>query len=163
MKKSLPQLIWSQRQRKITLHLPTIYHILEHALMLCLEQPRYSTSQLPKVIEITFLNDRAISQIHAQFLQDPTTTDVITFAHSSEVGEILLGIPTIAKNAHRFQEKVDHEVARCVIHGLLHLLDYDDTTSKEYQLMHTQQEAILKQSLDLLQKVTLKKPHQHEH
>ena len=150
MHNSLPQLIWSQRQRKIKIHFKMILQIIKHALVLCIEKPRYPKSQLPNIIEITFLSDHVISQIHAQFLQDPTPTDVITFAHSHQSGEILLGIPTIAKNANIFQEKLEHEVARCVIHGLLHLLDYDDTTKEEYENMHTQQEAILKKSLTML-------------
>ena len=147
MQTSYPRLIWSQRQRKIKIHFRKIQSLVEIAILFCLEKPRYPHSRLPKVIEITFLNDRMISQVHAQFLQDPTPTDVITFAHSDELGEILIGIPTAALHARKFQENVDHEVARCVIHGLLHLLDYDDQTNQEYKIMHALQETLLKKAL----------------
>jgi len=147
MQTSYPQLIWSQRQRKVKLHFRKIQSLVEIAIVSCIEKPRYPNSRLPKIIEITFLNDCRITHVHAQFLQDPTPTDVITFAHSDELGEILIGVPTAARHAQQFQENVDHEVARCVIHGLLHLLNYDDQTKQEYETMHTLQEHLLKQAL----------------
>ncbi|MDH4470544.1 MAG: rRNA maturation RNase YbeY [Verrucomicrobiae bacterium] len=155
MQTSYPRLIWSQRQRKVKIHFQKIQSLVEIALVSCIEEPRYPHSRLPNIIEITFLNDRMITQVHAQFLQDPTPTDVITFAHSDELGEILIGIPTVALHAQKFQEKVDHEVARCVIHGLLHLLDYDDQTKQEYEIMHSLQETLLKKALTEIKSLIL--------
>lgn len=121
--------------------------VVEKAIPLCLARPRYSTSTLPHIIEITLLNDRAIAKVHATFLQDPTPTDVITFSHSQDLGEILIGIPTVATHAKNFNQPLEHEIARCVIHGFLHLLDYDDRNSEDYRLMHDCQETILKKAL----------------
>lgn len=155
MQISLPSLVWSQRQRKIKIHLEWIRMLVETALPFFLEKPRYSTSQLPTTVEITLLNDHAITQIHAAFLQDPTPTDVITFAYGPELGEILIGVPTVATHAKNFHQPLDHEIARCVIHGLLHLLDYDDTTKEEHALMHEYQEAILKRALTAMKPIIL--------
>jgi probable rRNA maturation factor len=144
MQPAFPHLVWSQRQRKIKINIEVIQEVVEKALPFCLEKPRQPNLQLPQIIEITFLNDRAIAQIHAQFLQDPTPTDVITFTYGPELGEILIGIPTVAAHAKQFHQSIDHEVTRCAIHGLLHLLGYDDQTTQEHRLMHDRQEAILK-------------------
>jgi len=68
---------------------------------------------------------------------------VITFDH----GEILIGAPIAAANARKFCHPADHEVALCAIHGLLHLLGYDDLTEKERVIMHARQEEISEEAL----------------
>ena len=143
-------LVWAQRQRLVKVNFKHVRAVVEAALPLCLERPRYSHSHLPTEIEVTLLSDRAITQVHADFLQDPTPTDVITFAHSPQLGEILIGMGTAAAHAKKFDQSIDHEVARYVIHGLLHLLDYDDTTAEEHSLMHEQQELLLKNALSIV-------------
>jgi probable rRNA maturation factor len=142
-----PHLSWAQRQRRIKINMQFVRKVVETALPFCLEKPRYPESHLPKIVEITIVSDRVITKIHADFLNDPTPTDVITFAHSEEVGEILIGAETVAAHAKRFYQSVDHEVARCALHGLLHLLGYDDMTPEEHTLMHTQQEGLLERAL----------------
>lgn len=99
--------------------------------------------ELPAEVEITLLGEAAIARVHGEFLDDPTPTDVITFEH----GEILIGVPIAAANARKFRHPADHEVALCAIHGLLHLLGYDDLTEKEKVIMHARQEEILKMAL----------------
>lgn len=139
----LPQLFWFSRQRSICFRQSYVQELVAAALPECLTRPRYKTSSLPAVIEISFLNNRAITKVHADFCQDPSPTDVITFRHSQELGEILLGIPTILEHAKKFHQSLEHEIALCVIHGLLHLLDYDDIESKERSLMHREQSFLL--------------------
>jgi probable rRNA maturation factor len=139
----LPLITWSNRQRTVRLNLPTIRRIVEVALPLCVAKPRKKGLLLPPEVEITLLGEEAIAKVHGEFLQDPTPTDVITFEH----GEILIGVPIAAVNARKFRHPADHEVALCAIHGLLHLLGYDDLTEKERVIMHARQEEILKAAL----------------
>ena len=49
----------------------------------------------------------------------------------------------LARHAKKFHQSVDHEMALCVIHGLLHLLDYDDINENERLLMHQEQDRLL--------------------
>jgi probable rRNA maturation factor len=139
----LPILTWSNRQRAVRLNLPKIRRIVEVALPLCIGKPRRKGLILPAEVEITLLGEEAIAKVHGEFLEDPTPTDVITFEH----GEILIGVPIAAANAKKFRHPADHEVALCAIHGLLHLLGYDDLTEKERVIMHARQEEILKAAL----------------
>jgi probable rRNA maturation factor len=122
-----------------------IRRIVEAALLLCVAKPRHKGKgmQLPPEVEITLLGERAIAKVHGEFLDDPSPTDVITFEH----GEILICVPIAAANARKFSHPVDHEVALCAIHGLLHLLGYDDLTSQERIIMHARQEEILEAAL----------------
>jgi len=139
----LPSLLWSNRQRSVRLNLPKIQRIVEVALPLCTGKPRKKGLKLPSEVEITLLGEAAIAKVHGEFLHDPTPTDVITFEH----GEILIGVPIAAANARKFHHPADHEVALCAIHGLLHLLGYDDLTEKEKLIMHARQEEILQAAL----------------
>ena len=139
----LPQLFWFPRQRAVKINQSYIQLLVAAALPECLMRPRHRTSSLPSMIEISFLNDRAIAKVHADFCNDPSPTDVITFRHSPELGEILIGVPTVVGHAKKFHQPVDHEIALCVIHGLLHLLDYDDIDENERRLMHQEQDRLL--------------------
>ena len=136
-------LLWLNRQRTVKVDLTLIRRIVEAALPLCVAKPRQKRIQLPPEVEITLLGEIAIAKVHGKFLDDPTPTDVITFEH----GEILIGVPIAAANARKFSHPVDHEVALCAIHGLLHLLGYDDTTAQEHTIMHARQEEILEAAL----------------
>ena len=139
-------LLWSNRQRSVKVDLAKISRILDVALPLCLSKPCNKGKGLPREVEITLLGEAAISKVHAQFLDDPTPTDVITFEH----GEILIGVPIAAANASKFRHSTDHEVALCAIHGLLHLLGYDDLTTRDRVIMHARQEEILEAALGCL-------------
>ena len=138
-------LLWANRQRSraLKVDLPFIRRIVETALPLCLAQPRRQGMELPPEVEITLLGEAAITKVHGEFLDDPTPTDVITFEH----GEILIGVPIAAANALKFDHPADHEIALCAIHGLLHLLGYDDLTEKERVIMHVRQQEILEAAL----------------
>ena len=139
----IPTILWSNRQRAVKVDLPKIQRIVGVALPLCVGKPRKKGLTLPSEVEITLLGEAAIAKVHGEFLEDPTPTDVITFEH----GEILIGVPIAAANAKKFRHPADCEVALCAIHGLLHLLGYDDLTEKERVIMHARQEEILKAAL----------------
>jgi len=141
----LPTLTWANRQRSVKVDLPKIRRIAVAALPMCVGKPRKKGVKLPPEVEITLLGEAAITKVHGEFLEDPTPTDVITFEH----GEILIGVPIAATNAKKFHHPTDYEVALCAIHGLLHLLGYDDLTENERVIMHARQEEILKEALRL--------------
>ena len=139
----IPEFLWFSRQRAVPINQAYVQSLVLTALPLCLAKKRHATSSLPSMIEVSFLNDRAIAKVHADFCNDPSPTDVITFRHSPELGEILVGVPTVVLHAKKFHQPVDHEIALCVIHGLLHLLDYDDINESERLLMHQEQDFLL--------------------
>jgi probable rRNA maturation factor len=140
---SLPLLQWANRQRSLKVDCFAVQEIVRVALPYCLKKPRGEGGRLPSIIEITLLGEAAIAKVHAEFLDDPRPTDVITFEH----GEILICLPVAAANAQKFHHPLHHEVALCAIHGLLHLLGYDDLTTPERIIMHCRQEKILEAAL----------------
>jgi probable rRNA maturation factor len=90
-------------------------------------------------VEVSFLTDAAIAAVHAEFLEDPTPTDVITFAH----GEILISTETAQRQSADHGLAVEREVALYLIHGLLHLNGHEDTSDSGFARMKRLQEEIL--------------------
>lgn len=82
-------------------------------------------------LSIAFLTDVALARLHADFLSDPTTTDVITFpgnpAHEV-AGEICISVDTAQTYAASHEHKFAEELTLYLVHGYLHLAGYDDRT-----------------------------------
>ena len=83
----------------------------------------------PGDLSLVFLTDAAQARLHADFLADPTPTDVITFegdaAHGT-AGEICVSADTAATYARAHRRDFSAELTLYVIHGWLHLAGYDD-------------------------------------
>ncbi len=80
-------------------------------------------------LSLVFLTDRALARLHADFLQDPSPTDVITFAGRPEfglAGEICVSADTAARFAHEHDRDFSTELTLYIVHGWLHLAGYDD-------------------------------------
>lgn len=101
-------------------------------------------ARLPRsldAIEISFLTPAASGQVHADFLQDPAPTDVITFDH----GEILI-CPAVAERQRQAEGlSLEDEVLTYILHGLLHLCGLDDATERGFQRMRREQSRLLAQ------------------
>ena len=92
----------------------------------------------PGELSLVFLTDRALAQLHADFLADPTTTDVITFEGDSALGtagEICVSVDTAATYAKTAQRDFSGELLLYVVHGWLHLAGYDDLQPAKKRIM----------------------------
>lgn len=80
-------------------------------------------------LSLVFLTDAALAALHADFLDDPTTTDVITFEGSPALGiagEICVSVDTARTYARAHCREFAEELALYVVHGWLHLAGHDD-------------------------------------
>jgi probable rRNA maturation factor len=83
----------------------------------------------PGELSLVFLTDPALAQIHADFMNDPTATDVITFegdAPAGLAGEICVSADTARAYAKANRRDFSTELTLYVVHGWLHLAGYDD-------------------------------------
>jgi probable rRNA maturation factor len=100
----------------------------------------------PGELSIVFLTDPALARLHADFLNDPSPTDVITFAGDSALG--LAGEICISADAALRQVGPDlrggrppsayafsRELALYLVHGWLHLAGYDDLAPQKKRAM----------------------------
>ncbi len=84
-------------------------------------------------LSICYVDDAAIRQLNAQYLDRDETTDVLAFPLGDEtgpgeplLGEIVVSVETAVREAAARGLPVGSEIALYTIHGLLHLLGYDD-------------------------------------
>jgi probable rRNA maturation factor len=105
--------------------------------------PRRLPAHLTQV-QIVLVDRATIAQVHDDFLGDPTETDVITFSY----GEIVV-CPSVAREqSPRHGLDVEQEVLLYALHGMLHLVGYEDTTPEEARQMERAQMRLLKQVLE---------------
>lgn len=94
-----------------------------------------------KEVAVYFVGKKKISQLHQDHFQDPTPTDCITFPLNQDfLGEIFV-CPQAALDYH--PQHPYQETTLYVLHGLLHLLGYDDISSKERTQMRREEKRLM--------------------
>ena len=86
-------------------------------------------------IIIIISDDDKLRKMKRTFFNKDLLTDVIAFNLEDEGepidGEIYISFKRVQENAQDFKQEINTELKRIIIHGCLHLLGYDDVTSKE--------------------------------
>jgi rRNA maturation RNase YbeY len=128
------------RQRRVRLDLPWLRRFATRALEECAPHSGDGAFALKKIplVEVAIVSDAVIAKVHQDFMGIAGATDVITFEH----GEIVTSAETARIYAAEHGHGVDEEVALYIIHGLLHLNGYDDTTPKAKTAMFRVQEPL---------------------
>lgn len=84
-------------------------------------------------ILVILTTDKILINLKKKFFNKEHLTDVIAFRmneyeEEKVEGEIYISIPQVQKNAKEFDQSYPKELARIIIHGSLHLLNYNDDT-----------------------------------
>jgi rRNA maturation RNase YbeY len=103
-------------------------------------------------VSIVLLKKSEIQELHRQYLQEDRPTDVLAFPLEeteqpdeldNTIGEVMV-CPAVARSrATDLGHSALHETYLYIIHGLLHLLGYDDKDKEEEEKMKTRQEELL--------------------
>ncbi|NSW45107.1 MAG: rRNA maturation RNase YbeY [Bacteroidales bacterium] len=97
-------------------------------------------------INIIFCSNEYLLKINQQFLNHHYYTDVITFSYNENnvlAGDIFISIDQVAANAQQFKASFDEELFRVMIHGILHLIGFDDDTDHKRMHMHVLEDEAL--------------------
>jgi len=89
-------------------------------------------------VALIFVNDEYLKKLHGKYLDDLSTTDVMTFDLRDEDSldsEIYLSVDTAKKVADELKISVEEELLRYMLHGILHLAGYDDHSDEERKQM----------------------------
>ena len=98
-----------------------------------------------------FCSDDKLLEINQQRLGHDFYTDIVTFPLTDcELvisSEFCLSLDRIAENAQTFGRTYESELHRVIIHGVLHLIGFDDLSDEDEKMMRLKEE----ESLALLQ------------
>lgn len=89
-------------------------------------------------ITYVFCSDNYILSINKQFLNHDYYTDIISFNYSSQrliSGDLFVSLDTVKSNSELFGSDFNIELSRVIVHGVLHLLGWDDKTDEERIVM----------------------------
>ena len=94
-----------------------------------------------------FCSDEYLLEINKQYLDHDYYTDIITFDNSEEEGkiegDIYVSVDRVKENAEDFAVDFETEMRRVLIHGLLHLMDYTDTSDELKTQMRAKEDECL--------------------
>ncbi len=84
-------------------------------------------------ISIVFMNNDDIRDINNRYLKHNWETDVISFPLEENPlsGEIYIGLEVAREQAKEYKVSLTNELSRLAIHGVLHIIGYDDATDIE--------------------------------
>jgi probable rRNA maturation factor len=111
----------------------------------------------PLSLALRVTDDETIRRLNLKYRGQDCVTDVLAFGMDQpdtgfvsppsvppHLGDIVVSYPRALAQSEELGHSVGQELNRLVVHGVLHLLGYDDQTDKERRTMWNRQEGILR-------------------
>lgn len=139
------------RQRAVRLQPDAVSACVEGALRAALAKATQQTfpaaGPFPIEVSVMFVNDRTMRALNRDYRAKDRTTDVLSFpqvdnaemlagmlsslpeAGSIPLGDIVISIPQACRQAEELSVSLSDELARLLVHGVLHLVGYDHERS----------------------------------
>jgi probable rRNA maturation factor len=100
-------------------------------------------------ISVALVDDPTIHKLNKRYLDHDYPTDVLTFpledGPKGLEGEIVVSSDTAISNAKEYNTTADYELILYIIHGVLHLMDYDDHDDADERKMRAKEQQYLAQ------------------
>jgi probable rRNA maturation factor len=102
-------------------------------------------------MSLALVNDARMSELHDQFMGIHGPTDVLTFPIDHDArgrvtsGEVIVCVPQARRQAKRHTIPLRLELLLYSIHGMLHLIGYDDQTPRDFSAMHRTEDEMMTQ------------------
>ena len=97
-------------------------------------------------VNIIFCSDNYILDVNMRYLQHDYFTDIITFDYCEKdilSGDLFISIDSVRENALFYGVPFADELDRVMVHGLLHLISYDDHTEEQIREMRAKEDYYL--------------------
>ena len=97
-------------------------------------------SEIRKIgdISIIFCSDNYILDVNQKYLQHDYFTDIITFDYCEGdrlSGDLFISVDSVRENAVEYGTEFSEELYRVIVHGVLHLIGYDDHNDEDIAMM----------------------------
>ncbi len=96
-------------------------------------------------INIIFCSDEYLLEVNKQYLNHDYYTDIITFNYNTDKinGDLFISLDRVGDNANQNNVPRETELLRVIIHGVLHLLGFNDKTAKEEKIIRAKEDSFL--------------------
>lgn len=97
-------------------------------------------------VNIIFCSDNYIIDINRRYLSHDYFTDIITFDYCKGErlsGDLFISIDSVRENAVEYGEEFTRELRRVIVHGILHLIGYDDHSAEDKKTMRSKEDYYL--------------------
>jgi probable rRNA maturation factor len=102
-------------------------------------------------LNIAFVEDDYMTELHVKWMDEPGTTDVLSFpmdmpeepGQAVTLGDIVISPVVAAAQALNQGHSTEHEIYILATHGLLHIIGYDHADKAEEKIMFDLQEKIV--------------------
>jgi probable rRNA maturation factor len=126
------------------------FNIDKRRLKLLVSRVLEGESAERKAVNIVYCTDKMIGELNRRFLQKNRTTDVLAFELNDNesagfLGEVYVNLQQARRQAADNNIIYKEEVGRLTIHGVLHLLGYDDSKDPSRLKMWNRQESYLEE------------------
>ncbi|HHV97780.1 MAG TPA: rRNA maturation RNase YbeY [Clostridiaceae bacterium] len=139
-----------------------IEKLIKIAIELSLEKENF---KIHSEISVTLMDDEGIRKVNKEYRNIDSPTDVLSFPlvemHEGKIisnvgdydldegaiilGDILISLERVQKQANEYQHSFERELAFLVTHGVYHLLGYDHQDEESEKLMIGKQKEVLKE------------------
>jgi len=130
----------TNRQRRLRVSEARLSRVAQSALA--------SLGRTRQDLHVAVVGDREIRRLHERYLGIRLPTDVLAFdldgpGPSRLLGEVIISADTARRQAARVGVTLALELDMLLVHGLLHLVGYDDHSPVEASRMHERERRIL--------------------
>ena len=97
-------------------------------------------------VNIIFCSDPYLLEVNKKYLGHDYYTDIITFDYCEGKilsGDLFISVDSVRDNASFYGAAFDDELHRVIVHGVLHLIGYDDHTDEEKKTMRSKEDQYL--------------------
>ena len=97
-------------------------------------------------INIIFCSDNYLLEVNKKYLGHDYYTDIITFDYCEKdilSGDLFISVDCVRDNASFYGTEFSNELNRVMVHGVLHLIGYDDHTDEDIAVMRSKENTYL--------------------
>tara|TARA_B100000214_G_C23882920_1_gene588099 strand:- start:294 stop:728 length:435 start_codon:yes stop_codon:yes gene_type:complete len=97
-------------------------------------------------INLIFCGNKKLNSFKREYFDDDVLTDVITFPIKNDdnlEAEIYISVEMAKLNADEFSVSLNSELSRLIVHGVLHLIGFNDDVEDSKKVMFSKQEEII--------------------
>lgn len=126
----------SNRQRRLKIDTKLLSKIIHRVLDLIGDE-RLNLS-------VVLVDDATMAELNERYHSTSGPTDVLSFGYGEGDGELIISVERARVQARRFRTTTAREIVLYVVHGVLHLLGYNDLRKTERQKMRMAERRVVR-------------------